>query len=267
MAWINSFPKETRNIMLNEKNSDYGSYKKLLYNAKLNFIAPHLIQKVIPKEQVLEDYNYDEIKRPVIDPSIGMKIEVRPKFHDITEVQNEAFNGFENIITESMPNQLEIIEHTHQDIALALENPISKLDYPKVHFLGTGSAFPNNYRNHSGILIETQPDNFIMLDCGENIFHQMYQHFGQKRCINVLKNLKMIYVSHLHADHYLGVIGMILQREKYFQEIGEVPPKMYVMTPPKLTDPWIYYHQHFEPILTNIQIVHNICFLGMYCWN
>ena len=106
-----------------------------------------------------------------------------------------------------------------------------------------------------------------MLDCGENTFHQMYQHFGQNRCLNVLKNLKMIYVSHLHADHYLGVIGMILQREKYFQEIGEVPPKMYVMTPPKLTDPWIYYHQHFEPILTNIQIVHNICFLGMYCWN
>ena len=261
VAWINSFHEETQNIMLNEKGSGYGAHDKILYNAKLNLIAPDLIRKVYPKEQLFEVNDYYEIKRPVIQASANMKIMVRPDMHNIIEVENDPLDGFDEILKES--NIQKSIHQVHTDMKLALENPVSNLDYPKIHFLGTGSSVPNKYRNVSGILIEIQPEHFMMFDCGEDTLLQMHHHFGRKRTLEVLKNMKAIYISHLHADHHLGVVNLIIHRDKYFQEVGEEPTKLFFMGPARLANYLIVYHQHFEGILTNLQLIRNESFLGM----
>lgn len=49
----------------------------------------------------------------------------------------------------------------------------------------------------------------IMLDAGEGTFGQMMRHFGQDKVDDELKNLRCIFVSHLHADHHLGVIHLL----------------------------------------------------------
>ena len=68
-------------------------------------------------------------------------------------------------------------------------------DFPKIHFLGTGSAVPNKYRNVSAILVETQPDQYMLLDCGEGTLLQMHRHFGREKTLEVLKQLKVLQIN------------------------------------------------------------------------
>ena len=50
--------------------------------------------------------------------------------------------------------------------------------YPVITFLGTGSSVPSKYRNVTGILVETEPGSYIILDCGEGTLGQMVRLHG-----------------------------------------------------------------------------------------
>ncbi|XP_022651971.1 zinc phosphodiesterase ELAC protein 2-like [Varroa destructor] len=91
---------------------------------------------------------------------------------------------------------------------------VDKREYPLVVFLGTGSAVPNNDRNVSGILVVTGPETYLLLDCGESTYSQLIRHYGINRSKEILRNLQCVYVSHMHADHHLGLITMINERTK-----------------------------------------------------
>ena len=58
--------------------------------------------------------------------------------------------------------------------------------YPVVTMLGTGSSVPSKYRNVTGILVETEPDSWILLDCGEGTFGQMVRLYGIERTRQVV---------------------------------------------------------------------------------
>ena len=69
--------------------------------------------------------------------------------------------------------------------------------------LGTGSSAPGKYRNVSSTLIEL-PSSNILLDCGEGTLGQLFRVFGP-RLEEVLMKIRLIFISHLHADHHLGM--------------------------------------------------------------
>jgi ribonuclease Z len=48
-----------------------------------------------------------------------------------------------------------------------------------------------------------------MLDAGEGTYGQMMRRFGIDRLDEEIKALRCIFVSHLHADHHLGVVHLI----------------------------------------------------------
>lgn len=74
--------------------------------------------------------------------------------------------------------------------------------------LGTGSAGPSNFRNVAATLIMI-PDSFsILLDCGENTIGQFRRLHGSDTS-NELRRVKLIIISHMHADHHLGLIGFL----------------------------------------------------------
>ena len=68
-----------------------------------------------------------------------------------------------------------------------------------VTMLGTGSSVPSKYRNVTGILVETEPDSWILLDCGEGTFGQMVRLFGldRTRQVNVLFQHIIVHKSSL----------------------------------------------------------------------
>ncbi|KAJ5901607.1 transcriptional regulator family: bZIP [Penicillium taxi] len=83
--------------------------------------------------------------------------------------------------------------------------------------LGTGSSSPSKYRNVSATLIHAPGFGYYLLDCGENTLGQLERVFEPEQLRVVLQNLRMIWISHLHADHHLGTISVIKAwyRENY----------------------------------------------------
>lgn len=81
-----------------------------------------------------------------------------------------------------------------------------------VRFLGTGAAIPGKHRNVSSILIDMYERGGVMLDCGEGTWGQMVRHLGSERASQVLCRLKLVFISHMHADHHLGLLRILHER-------------------------------------------------------
>jgi ribonuclease Z len=75
--------------------------------------------------------------------------------------------------------------------------------------LGTGSALPSKYRNVSSTLVRVPNVGNYLFDCGENTLGQLQRLFNSEELADVLRNLRMIWISHLHADHHLGTASVI----------------------------------------------------------
>eukprot|EP01112_Ceratiomyxa_fruticulosa_P011224 TRINITY_DN3033_c0_g1_i1.p1 TRINITY_DN3033_c0_g1~~TRINITY_DN3033_c0_g1_i1.p1 ORF type:complete len:788 (+),score=138.47 TRINITY_DN3033_c0_g1_i1:160-2523(+) len=86
----------------------------------------------------------------------------------------------------------------------------------KLVFLGVGAAIPFKTRNVSSIFLELKRGG-VLLDCGESTFTQLHLKYGE-RIGEILIGLKVIWLSHKHADHHLSLISILTQRRKYFQE-------------------------------------------------
>jgi ribonuclease Z len=71
----------------------------------------------------------------------------------------------------------------------------------RVIFLGTGGTLPTINRNPSAIFINRDGE-MMLFDCGEGTQQQMMRaKTGMK--------LTSIFITHFHADHFLGVPGLI----------------------------------------------------------
>ncbi len=70
-----------------------------------------------------------------------------------------------------------------------------------VTFLGTSAARPTVERNVSATIIVREGET-LMFECGEGTQRQMMRY-------GVSFSLSDIFVTHFHADHFLGVIGLL----------------------------------------------------------
>lgn len=61
-----------------------------------------------------------------------------------------------------------------------------------------------------------------MFDCGESTYNQMYNLLGNDECLTRLANLKFIFLSHMHQDHYVGIFTVLLQRRRAMQQLGQL---------------------------------------------
>lgn len=68
--------------------------------------------------------------------------------------------------------------------------------------LGCGSATPTSLRNPSAQLLNIA-ERFFLIDCGEATQIQL-RRFKLK-----FQRINHIFISHLHGDHYLGLIGLL----------------------------------------------------------
>ncbi|XXH04959.1 hypothetical protein Hte_011383 [Hypoxylon texense] len=92
--------------------------------------------------------------------------------------------------------------------------------------LGTGSALPSKYRNVSATLLRVPGCGNYLFDCGENTLGQLRRVFGND-LPEVLRELKGIWISHLHADHHLGTASVIKAWHEATSEMSPLP-KLFV---------------------------------------
>lgn len=68
--------------------------------------------------------------------------------------------------------------------------------------LGNNSAIPAYGRNPTAQVLQTHDENYL-IDCGEGTQNQLTKYKIKKSKIN------RIFISHMHGDHYFGLIGLI----------------------------------------------------------
>ena len=93
----------------------------------------------------------------------------------------------------------------------------------EVSFLGTGASVPSARRSTAAVLVARGGDR-LLFDCGEGTQRQMQRSLG-------LVQVDEIYLTHFHADHMLGLPGLL---KTYDLHDRETP--LWVFGPPGLTE-------------------------------
>jgi ribonuclease Z len=109
-------------------------------------------------------------------------------------------------------------------------------------FLGTGGSVPTARRATACFLARVGGDR-LLFDCGEGAQRQMQRSTG-------LVQVDEIYITHFHADHYLGVPGLL----KTYDLNGREKP-LRVIGPPGLIDLFSALRRIFGKLGYEVELV------------
>jgi ribonuclease Z len=178
-----------------------------------------------------------EVPENTIPAETGLVFHIKPKWElQIREKKNEfkrddEFN-LHNVLRNVEPEFHAIVAETHQNLK---NDPPQFEEFPgcdvEVNTLGTGSALPGRYRNVSATLITIPGNCSIFLDCGEGTVGQMKRAFGIAEYEKRLLDVKVLYISHLHADHHLGSINMLKKQTQLLKASGQANRATYIVAP------------------------------------
>ena len=135
-------------------------------------------------------------------------------------------------VLESTPKDvIELARFAHEELSSSdskVETENEQLPSPnaEIIFLGTGSATPSKYRNVSATLVRVPGSGSYLMDCGEGTLGQLKRLYTPQKLVEVFKDLKMIWISHLHADHHLGTTSVIKAWYETVHGAGHIPPSI-----------------------------------------
>jgi ribonuclease Z len=139
-----------------------------------------------------------------LEPKLEVQDDKIVKYLDAEKVVEEASSAVQELADEARKT---VTSKEYLDRLAELQRDIPCKD-AEVITLGTGSAAPSKYRNVSATLLRVPGFGTYLFDCGENTLGQLKRVLG-KDLPEVLRDLKVIWISHLHADHHLGTTSVI----------------------------------------------------------
>lgn len=116
----------------------------------------------------------------------------------------------------------------------------------KLSILGCYSATPRTLNNTTSQVLEIN-NHMFLIDCGEGTQVQLRKHKIK------FNRIKHIFISHLHGDHFFGLVGLIstfrlLTREADLHIYGPKGIKEVVTLQMKLADSWTNYKLFFHEL-------------------
>lgn len=115
-----------------------------------------------------------------------------------------------------------------------------------VTILGCHSATPRSNAHTSAQLLEIRND-FYLIDCGEGTQSQLRKYKIK------FSRIERIFISHLHGDHFFGLIGLIstfslLNRKTDLNVYGPPGLKEIILQQLKLSNSWLSYPLIFHEL-------------------
>ena len=150
----------------------------------------------------------------------GLKLQLHPNFgiseEAVVPILNTAL-----VLKETSKKVLKLSQAARQAInssAVLAETLSQSLPSPDAEILclGTGSASPSQHRNVSATLLRVPGCGSYLMDCGENTLGQLKRMYTAPQLAELLQDLKLIWISHLHADHHLGLTSVI---KAWYEEV------------------------------------------------
>ena len=103
----------------------------------------------------------------------------------------------------------------------------------------------------SSTLVEIEGFGSFLFDTGEGTFGQLYRRFGLARLEQVIsQELKLIFISHLHADHHMGLIQILVWRDRWrkTQTNGLQRVRSLTIVGPRMLGLWLEEYAHCESL-------------------
>lgn len=124
-----------------------------------------------------------------------------------------------------------------------------------VTILGNNSALPA-YDRHPTAQVVTLNDQLFLIDCGEGTQMQMARYKIRRSKIN------HIFISHLHGDHYFGLIGLLtsmglLGRDNPLHLYAPAPLEKIITLQLEAASTTLPFTLHFHPVTGPGQILDN----------
>jgi len=143
----------------------------------------------------------------------GLKIDLEPAF-GINELDVIPYLDAADIVQKRPESVTSLAQVARQEIeSTSMQAEAADQDLPspdaEIICLGTGSSVPSSYRNVAGTLLRVPGHGSYLLDCGEATLGQLKRVFTESELAEVFRDLKLIWISHLHADHHLGTASVI----------------------------------------------------------
>ena len=161
-----------------------------------------------------------EISRFCRPAKRGLKINLQPQFK-ITE--EAVLPTFDTALVAQKTSQhvLNLSQAARQEInspAVRAEALSQNLPSPDAEIicLGTGSALPSQHRNVSATLLRVPGCGSYLMDCGEGTLGQLKRMYTAPQLAELFQDLKLIWISHLHADHHLGLTSVV---KAWYEEV------------------------------------------------
>lgn len=116
----------------------------------------------------------------------------------------------------------------------------------RLTILGCHSATPRSMAHPSAQYLEINGEHFLV-DCGEGTQMQL-RKFGVK-----FSRIKHVFISHLHGDHFYGLIGLIstfgmLNRQAELHVYAPTGLKEIIQLQLKLSKSWVDFPLHFHEL-------------------
>ncbi|TPN88896.1 ribonuclease Z [Aquimarina algicola] len=116
----------------------------------------------------------------------------------------------------------------------------------KITILGCYSATPRTFTNPTSQVLEIN-NHIFLIDCGEGTQVQLRRNKVK------FSRIKHIFISHLHGDHFFGLIGLVstfrlLTRETPLHIYGPKGIKEAITLQLKLSNSWTDYPLHFHEL-------------------
>jgi ribonuclease Z len=155
----------------------------------------------------------------------GQRVQLEPSI-EIQDNEVNALLDVDKVKAEMSKDVLDRARVANEDVKAskqALEAWADSLPQKDVEIttLGTGSALPSKYRNVSATLVRVPGWGSMLLDAGENTMGQLRRVYAPNELNEIMKGLRVIWISHMHADHHLGTVSVI--REWYKIVHGSQP--------------------------------------------
>ncbi|ODV81481.1 uncharacterized protein CANTADRAFT_3582 [Suhomyces tanzawaensis NRRL Y-17324] len=163
-------------------------------------------------------------------------------------------------------NKAETLSEELVSLEMVQESNTSLKDQIHVVTLGTGSAIPSLHRNVISTLIRVPhvedgslSTKSIILDGGENTLGTILRHFDAAQLPEVFQEISLIHLSHLHADHHLGIVSLI---NKWFEYNQNTTKKLYLVIPwqyDKFIQEWYKFEAEFNASVDLTRLAYLSC--------
>ncbi|KAJ3108964.1 hypothetical protein HDU97_009697 [Phlyctochytrium planicorne] len=241
--WMKLFGEDTQHIIIDGKHSPKPIvFKKSAVSiSRLNRIDPEIFTLPHYSNTPLPFANGWDTQLKVAHPFPKQIFVMEPtrkidlaevNLFDHTDPTGRVIKGF-----EKMGKFVEICDSLKEQKAQPPPNANSF--EAQVYPLGTVSSTYIYIPNYGGIL----------LDAGEGTYGQLCRKFwglDEPSLSTVLKSLRLVFISHMHADHHLGLFKVLLARKRELQS-ESATEELFIVGPPKYKT-WVEEYLEIEDL-------------------